>query len=97
MEIRESSTSLKDRAEMTSKLVSKSGLFSYLIEGASASQIEMFDFLQNSARKKCSDIVSLCLCALTSPCASVLSSDSTGGKSRFFNVCLSLSLSFSCD
>lgn len=96
MEIRESSISLKDRAEMTSKLVSKSGLFSYLI-GASASQIEMFDFLQNSARKKCSDIISLCLCALTSPCASVLSSDSTGGKSRFFNVCLSLSLSFSCD
>ena len=42
----------KYQAEITFKLVSKSRLFSYLIEWASASQIEMYTLLQISAGKK---------------------------------------------
>ena len=42
----------KYQAEITFKLVSKSRLFSYLIEWASTSQREMFTLLQNSVRKK---------------------------------------------
>lgn len=61
----------KYQAEITFKLVSKSRLFSYLIEWASASQTEIFTLLQNSARKKCFDILSLSLHTPTSPGASV--------------------------
>lgn len=61
----------KYQAEITFKLVSKSRLFSYLIEWASTSQIEMFTLLQILRGKKCFDILSLSLHTLTSPGASV--------------------------